>query len=79
MGVPLAYSFIDAFGTFAVHHAPEAASILVAWLAGRNGRKVRIKIGDLEAEARTPEELEKILKKAHEIQQRNEPKKIYEP
>jgi len=50
-----------------------------AWLHARSGRKVRLKIGDIEAEARTVEEVEKLLDRAKDIQQRNEPKMIHEP
>jgi hypothetical protein len=46
-----------------------------AWLHARYGRKVRLKVGDIEAEAQTREEVETLLEKAQEIQQRNEPQK----
>jgi len=39
----------------------------------RYGRKVRLKIGEIEAEAQTREEVEKLLARAQEIQQRNQP------
>jgi hypothetical protein len=48
--------------------APVLAA-LAAWLAARNGRKVRLKIGDVEAEARTAKEVEKLLLRAKEFQQ----------
>src|SRR5215213_3290314 len=32
---------------------PTLGVVIVAWLQGRAGRKVRVKIGDVEAEART--------------------------
>lgn len=41
---------------------PTLGVVLVAWLQGRAGRKVKIKIGDMEAEGRTPEEIERLLK-----------------
>lgn len=46
---------------------PTLGVVLVAWLQGRAGRKVRVRFGDTEAEARTPEELERVLNliKAH--------------
>src|ERR1035441_3374563 len=53
-------------------------SILVGWLAARNGRKIRVKVGDIEAEAQTAEDLEKLLVKAQEIRDRNHPKVIHE-
>lgn len=52
---------------------------LGAWLHARYGRKVRLKIGDIEAEAQTREEVEKLLARALEIQQHIEPKRIHEP
>ena len=51
---------------------------LGAWITGRNGRKVRLKIGDIEAEARTEKEVLSLLEKAQEIQRKNEPRKIHE-
>lgn len=41
--------------------APAVTAVLGAWAQARFGRKVRLKIGDTEAEARTPEEIEKLL------------------
>ena len=55
---------------------PAIGTALGAWLHARYGRKVRIKVGDIEAEAQTPEELEKLLDKVQEIRERNEPKRI---
>jgi hypothetical protein len=39
-------------------------------LQARYGRKVRLKVGDIEAEARTPEEVERLLKSAAALQDR---------
>jgi hypothetical protein len=39
-----------------------------AVLQARYGRKVRIKIGDVEAEGRNVEEIEALLKLAHDFQ-----------
>jgi hypothetical protein len=52
-----------------------------AWLRGRYGRKVRIKVGanEIEAEAQTVEEVERLIARAYEIQQRTRPKAIHEP
>ena len=53
------YNFpaLDMLGRFALDHADKAitplASLLGGWLIARSGRKVRLKIGDVEAEART--------------------------
>jgi len=46
---------------------PALAGILVGWLQGRASRKVRIKVGDVEAEAGTLEELETLLQRAQEF------------
>jgi hypothetical protein len=51
---------------------------VAAWLHGRSGRKVRLKVGEIEAEAQTVEEVEKLLKQAEEIQERTQPKAIHE-
>ncbi len=42
-------------------------------------REVRLKIGDIEAEAHTPEEVQKLIDQALEIQDRNASKIIQEP
>lgn len=55
------------------------AGVLGAWLHARYGRKVRLKIGEIEAEAQTVAEVEKLLKHAEEFQQRNQAKVIHEP
>jgi len=54
--------------------APLGAALGV-WLKERYGRKVRLKVGDIEAEAGTTEEIEKLLARAQELQasQRTEP------
>lgn len=44
--------------------------ILGAWLHGRYGRKVRLKVGDIEAEARTISEVEELLKRAEQFRPR---------
>jgi hypothetical protein len=52
------------------------------YLGGRAGRKVRLRVGldgTIEAEAQTPEELEKILDLAQKIKDRNQAKVIHEP
>jgi hypothetical protein len=53
--------------------------IIGAWIQAKHGRKVRVKVGEIEAEASTTEEVEKLLVRAQEIQQRNQPKVIHEP
>jgi hypothetical protein len=70
-------------GEFVLKVADKIGPPLIAgvagWLHGRAGRKVRLKVGDIEAEAPTIEEVEKLLDRAREIQQRNQPKVIHEP
>ena len=44
--------------------------IIGAWLQVRYGRKVRLKVGDIEAEARTVEEVDELLKKAETVRPR---------
>ena len=61
-------------GEFIVHAAATAALVsaaakpmvpaLVEWIRGRAGRKVRLKKGDVEIEARTVEEVERLWKTA---------------
>ena len=56
------------------------ATVLVAWLQGKYGRKLRLKVTDteIEVEAQTEEQVQSLLKQAQEIQQRNRPKVIRE-
>ncbi|WEY42049.1 hypothetical protein [Paraburkholderia sp. SUR17] len=39
-----------------------------AWISGRSGRKVRLKVGDIEVEARTVEEVDQLLLRAQAVQ-----------
>jgi len=50
-----------------------------AWLHARYGRKVRLKVGEVEAEAQTVEEVERLIARALEAQQQSRPKVIHEP
>lgn len=43
------------------------AAVAGAWVQARYGRKVRLKVGDIEAEARTTEEVETLLRRAVEF------------
>ena len=49
---------------------PVVGTILGAWLTGRNGRKVRVKVGDIEIEAATAEEAERLLERAAKIKEK---------
>jgi hypothetical protein len=64
-------------GDFAIKLAatvgPVLGTVVGAWLHARYGRKVRLKIGDVEAEAQTIEEVQELLRRAEEFQQRINP------
>jgi hypothetical protein len=64
---------------FAATLGPMLGTAVGAWLHAKYGRKVRLKIGDIEAEAQTMQEVETLLNKAQEIQRRNQPQLIHEP
>jgi hypothetical protein len=68
-GFPLP-EFIVAMKTLGPPVITALAGYAAAWVQARNGRKVRIRIGEIEAEARTVAEIEKLLKKAAEFQDR---------
>ena len=55
------------------------AAVVGAWSHAKYGRKVSLKVGEIEAEAPTMEEIDKLLDRAEKIQQRNQPKAIDEP
>src|SRR4051794_21428092 len=51
------------FINLAAATGPVIGAAIGAWLQARYGRKVRVKIGDIEAEAHSAEEVEKLLAK----------------
>lgn len=51
-----------------------AAPVIVAWLHGRYGRRVKLKVGDTEVEASTAKEVEKLLKVAKRYKRNSNPK-----
>lgn len=55
-------------GTFAL-------GAFVTWLKGHNGRKVKLKVGNIQMEARTVDEIEKLLKLAMKGRPKTKPKK----
>ena len=57
---------------------PALIAGIAGWLHGRSGRKVRLKVGDIEAEAPTTEDVEKLVALVEEIQQRNRRKALEE-
>lgn len=40
---------------------------VAAWLQGRAGRRVRLKVGEIEAEARTPAEVKELFRHALDV------------
>lgn len=54
---------------------PILTGILGAWLQSKAGRKVRLKIGDIEVEARTVQEVEQLLQRAQALRDRQEDSK----
>jgi hypothetical protein len=48
---------------------PALAAACGAWVTARYGRKVRLKIGDVEAEGRTVAEIETLLQKAADFRE----------
>jgi hypothetical protein len=53
------------------------AAAVGAWLHARYGRKVRLKIGDIEAEAQSEKQVQRLLEQAEEFQKRKS--KVIEP
>jgi hypothetical protein len=71
-GFPLP-EFIVAMKALAPPTITALAGYATAWVQARNGRKVRIRIGEIEAEARTVAEIEKLLEQAAQFQDRDQP------
>lgn len=44
-----------------------ALAAIGGWLAAKNGRKIRLKVGDIEVEATTVQELEDVIKLAEKL------------
>ena len=67
----MAFDSVDALGyqlpefyVFLGSSMTAVAALCGAWIQARYGRKVRIKIGDVEAEGRNVEEIERLLQRA---------------
>ena len=58
---PTAESRRDFIVTVAPERRPAFGNVLGAWLQARYGRKIRVKSGDLEIEAQTPDQVELLL------------------
>lgn len=70
---------VDAIGGFTGEIAvlikavsPTLVGMFAAWLRSKAGRKVRLKMDDIEVEATTVDEVKKLLQHAKEIQARQE-------
>jgi hypothetical protein len=72
-GYPLP-EYVLAFQVLVTAVITPLAAVVGAWINGRYGRKARLKIGDIEAEARTPAEVEELLKPAAKHQDREHKK-----
>ena len=57
---------------------PGLVAAIGTWLATRAGRKVKIKVGDVEIEASNADEIKDLLAQAQAFKQANEPKRIHE-
>ena len=57
---------------------PIIGAAIGAFVQARFGRKVRLKIGEIEAEAQTPEQVERLVEMAQAIQERTRAKVISE-
>ena len=68
LGYPLAEFVIK---TLAPTLIPAAAGVCGAWVQARYGRRIRIKVGDIEAEAHSAEEVERLLMTAIAIKDSN--------
>lgn len=68
MGGIVAGPLPDLLGILAPAAIGGVAGVAAAWLNSRNGRKVKVKMGDLEAEAGSAAELEKVIRLAQKYQ-----------
>lgn len=64
-GYALAEYVIKELGPAAIGVIGTAAG---AWISGRSGRRVRLKLGDIEVEARTVEDVDRLLLRAQAVQ-----------
>jgi hypothetical protein len=65
-----ASSFLKGGFTIVQSVASAAVPAIGAWLLGRAGRKVRLKVGDIEAEAHSVSEIQELLKQADKVRPR---------
>ena len=62
------------FLVFAKVLGPAIVAALGGWLAGRNGRKVKIKVGEIEVEANSVKELDEVLERVGKIKHEKKPR-----
>jgi hypothetical protein len=60
------------FLAFAKTLGPATIGALGVWLAGRNGRKVKIKVGEIEVEANSLKQLDEVMERLGRIKCDNE-------
>jgi hypothetical protein len=60
------------FLTFAKTIGPATIGALGVWLAGQNGRKVKIKLGEIEVEANSVKQLDEVMERLGRIKCDNE-------
>lgn len=56
--------------------APGAGKVFESWFAAKTGRKVRLKVGDIEVEAHSVAEVERLLERAQEIKAAEDRRKL---
>ena len=69
LGYPLAEFVVKELGPPAI---AALATLVGTWIGGRNGRKVRLKVGDVEVEARTIEEVRSLLEQADAMREKKD-------
>ncbi len=65
---PLAGPDLGNLLSFAGKAMPTLGTALVAWLGGRYGRKVRVKVGEVEIEANTVADVKDLLSRVEQLQ-----------
>ena len=65
---PLAGPDLGSLLSFAGKALPTLGTALVAWLGGRYGRKVRVKVGEVEVEANTVADIKDLLSRVEQMQ-----------
>ena len=71
-------SFLTGVMSFANASSSLVSVVIGAWLHARYGRKIRVKVGEIEVEAQTIKDVETLLAEAKKIQQRQKSKLVHE-